>query len=308
MTLFNRGKTNPELFPDLEKLRGDRKDDLEALKGRRWDAVIDTSGYVPRHVKMSAQLLAPSVDFYVFVSTVSVYADFENPYMDEDYPVGKLEDETVEKVDMETYGPLKALCEQAAEAAMPGRVANVRPGLIVGPLDRSDRFTYWPARVARGGEVLAPGDGTDFTQFIDVRDVAEFLVMCIERRIAGVYNVDSPPDSLTMRQLLETCRTVIPTDATFTWVPTDFLDEHEVAPWSEMPCWLPVAVEPSIGRISTARARRAGLGRRPIEETIRDTLDWWQREPAERHENMRSGMKPERESEVLAAWHARQGG
>ncbi|MFO7653390.1 MAG: NAD-dependent epimerase/dehydratase family protein [Candidatus Krumholzibacteriia bacterium] len=308
VTLFNRGRTNPELFPDLEKLHGDRDDDLDALRNRRWDVVIDNSGYVPRHVRLSAELLAPAVDHYIFISTISVYADFDPPYLDETYPVGTLEDEGVEEVTGTTYGPLKALCERAAETAMPGRTTVVRPGLIVGPLDRSDRFTYWPARVHRGGEVLAPGDGTDFTQFIDVRDLAEFIVHCAEQRPGGIYNADAPPDSLTMHQFLETCRTAIAGDARLTWVDADFLAEHEVAPWSQMPVWLPPGLEPAMGRISTARARRAGLGRRPLEATIRDTLAWWLTEPEERRARPRAGITAEREAELLAAWHARRSG
>jgi 2'-hydroxyisoflavone reductase len=161
ITLFNRGKTNPQLYPELEKLRGDRNGDLEALAGRQWDAVIDTSGYYPRVVKMSAELLAPNVGHYTFISSISVYRDFKTPDMTEAAPVGTIDDPTIEEITGETYGPLKALCEQAAEAAMPGRVANIRPGLIVGPRDRSDRFTYWPVRIARGGEVLCPGNGDD---------------------------------------------------------------------------------------------------------------------------------------------------
>src|SRR5688572_29497367 len=170
-TLFHRGLTNPGLFPDLEHLRGDRDGGLAALQGRTWDAVIDPSGYVPRIVRASAELLADAVEHYTFISSISVYPSFPTPGMDESSPVGTLEDPTVEDVPAH-YGPLKALCEQAAEAAMPGRVFHVRAGLIVGPNDPSDRFTYWPVRVAKGGDVLAPGSPERPVQIIDVRDLA----------------------------------------------------------------------------------------------------------------------------------------
>ena len=202
LTLFNRGKTNPGLFPDIEKLRGDRNGDLKALEGRSWDAVIDTSGYVPRHVRDSARLLSKAVGHYVFISTVSVYADFKAEGMDESAPVGTLPDPTVEQVTGETYGPLKALCEKAAEEAMPGHVANVRPGLIVGPGDPTDRFSYWPVRVAKGGDVLAPGNPDTAVQFIDVRDLAAWSVKLVEDGHAGVYNAVGPKARLTMQELL----------------------------------------------------------------------------------------------------------
>ncbi len=304
MTLFNRGRTNPHLFPDLEKLRGDRDGDLTALEGRDWDAVIDTSGYIPRVVKMSADLLAPHVQQYVFISSISVYGVMDNPGVDESTPPQTMDDETVEEITNDTYGPLKALCEQAAERSLPGRVTNIRPGLIVGPGDRTDRFTYWPARISRGGEVLAPGSGGDYAQFIDVRDLAEWIIHCIERRVTGVFNADSPADSLMIRELLETCRSVSGSDAVFTWADEEFLKEHEVAAWSDMPVWAG-SEEMGWGRVVTAKARKSGLGRRPVSETVRDTLDWFRTLPEERRLNLRSGLKPEREAELLAAWHAR---
>ncbi len=308
MTLFNRGRTNPHLFPDLEKLRGDRDGDLTALEGRDWDAVIDTSGYVPRIVKMSAELLAPHVRQYVFISSISVYAAFPIEGIDETSPVGTLEDETVEEITGGSYGPLKALCEQAAERALPGRATNIRPGLIVGEQDRSDRFTYWPARMARGGEVLAPGDGGDFIQFIDVRDLAEWIIACIENDVTGVFNATSPPATLTMGEFLETCRRVSGSDATLTWADADFLAEQEVEPWSDMPVWVPATGdEPGFGRVSTRRAQEKGLRCRPVSETVRDTLEWFGTLPEERRNKLRAGLDPEREAAVLAAWHALKG-
>jgi len=309
ITLFNRGKTNPQLYPELEKLRGDRNGDLEALAGRQWDAVIDTSGYYPRVVKMSAELLAPNVGHYTFISSISVYRDFKTPDMTEAAPVGTIDDPTIEEITGETYGPLKALCEQAAEAAMPGRVANIRPGLIVGPRDRSDRFTYWPVRVARGGEVLCPGNGDDFIQIIDVRDLGEWLVMLSEHRITGVYNADSAPRAITMGSLLAKCREVCNPQAELTWTDAEFLAEQEVQAWSNMPCWVPAeGDEVAFALVSTTKAQAAGLGRRPLDDTIRDTLAWWQQQPAERRQKMRAGMDPEREVEVLKAWHERARG
>ena len=305
VTLFNRGRSNPDMFLDLETLIGDRDGQLDALKGREWDAVIDTCGYVPRIVKMSADLLRDHVEHYVFISTISVFADFNEMNLDEDSAVGKLEDETTEDVTAETYGPLKALCEQAAERSMPGRVCNIRPGLIVGPLDRSDRFTYWPARVSRGGEVLAPHAPTEPTQMIDARDLAEFIVHGIERRVTGVFNADSPPGEMTMGEMLETCKRVSGSNALFTWADQDFLAEQGVAAWSDLPCWIPKTMEAGAGTVRVDRALAEGLTYRPMTETVRDTLDWWKTVPEARKLEMRSGLKAEREAEVLALWHAR---
>ena len=207
VTLFNRGRENPDLFHGkVEKLVGDRDGDLAALKGRKWDAVIDTSGYFPRVVKDSARLLADTVDHYTFISTISVYEDFSQPGIEETAPVGKLEDETVEDIGAGAYGPLKALCEQAVEEVMPGRSLIVRPGLIVGPYDPTDRFTYWPSRIAKGGEVLAPGDGTSPVQFIDARDLAEWVLTMTERKQTGVFNATGPEERLEMKGFLETVR------------------------------------------------------------------------------------------------------
>ncbi|HOX25848.1 MAG TPA: SDR family oxidoreductase [Candidatus Krumholzibacteria bacterium] len=307
LTLFNRGRTNPHLFPDLEKLQGDRDGDLEALAGRRWDAVIDTSGYVPRQVRLSAGLLGPNVGHYVFISSISVYRDLSVPGMDESAPLASLADPASEDITDATYGALKALCEQAAEDAMPGRVTAIRPGLIAGPRDRSDRFTYWPVRVERGGEVLAPGTPADPIQFIDVRDLAEFVVHALERRLAGAYNCDSPAGLYTMGTLLGACREVTGSDAVFTWCDARFLAEHRVAPWTDLPCWVPAeGADRGFGQVSTERARAAGLGRRPLATTARDTLAWWKQQPADRREHLLAGLSPEREVAVLRAWRNRR--
>src|SRR5579885_1733748 len=213
ITLFNRRQHNGELFPEVEKLRGDRNGDLSALEGRRWDAAIDTSGYFPRVVRASAQKLSGAVDHYTFISSISVYADFTQVGMDENAPVGTLKDESVEEITGESYGPLKVLCEQAAEQAMPGRVLNIRPGLIVGPHDPSDRFTYWPRRLARGGDVLAPGRPERLVQLIDVRDLAEWNIRAAEARLTGLFNATGPSGELTMAQVIDACRNVAESDA-----------------------------------------------------------------------------------------------
>src|ERR1039457_1056041 len=226
ITLSNRGKTNPGLFPDLEKLQGDRSGDLKSLEGRAWDAVVDTSGYVPRQVKASATLLAPRVSQYVFISSISVFSDLSKPGVDETGPVAILEDPAVENVGEGTYGGLKALCEKAAEAAMPGRVTNVRPGLIAGPNDGTDRFTYWPVRVARGGEGLSPEAAQDIVPLIDVRGLPTSIVKRIDTKTMGVFNATSAP--LRMGEVLDACKVAGGGDARFTWVKAAFLAAQKV--------------------------------------------------------------------------------
>jgi len=307
VTLFNRGKTRPGLFPDLEKLHGDReKDDIKALDGRKWDAVVDTSANVPRWVRKAAEVLGPNVGHYVYISSISVYADTSKPGADETAPVATIDDPTTEKIDGRTYGALKALSEKAAETAMPGKVAVVRPGLIVGPDDPSDRFTYWPVRVARGGEVLAPGSAEDPIQLIDVRDLGEFLVRLIEDRTRGVFNATGPGSSLTMGQTLNACRQVSGSDATFTWVDPDFLEKQGVQPWSDMPAWVPNRGETAgFAKVNITRALGAGLTFRPIADTARATLEWFKTLPEARRSKLRAGISPEREAKVLAAWKSR---
>ena len=314
VTLFNRGTTNPELFPQVEKLRGDRDGNLAALTGRQWDAALDVAGYVPRLVRASAALLADAVRHYTFISTISVYADYKVRGIGEDAPVGRLDDETVEEVTGGTYGPLKALCEGAAEAALPGRVLTIRPGLIVGPHDPTDRFTYWPYRVAQGGDVLAPGRPERPVQFVDARDLAEWNLRMAASRRAGVYNATGPDDELTMGRLLEECKAVSGSDARFVWVDEAFLLEREVGPWMELPLWIPETQTEMAGfmRVSCKRAIADGLTFRPLSETIQATLDWNAARPelrlAERDYGVplpRAGMKPERERELLEAWRTR---
>src|ERR671921_353599 len=229
-TLFNRGLHEPELFPEVEKIEGNREGDLSALRGRCWNAVIDTCGYVPRVVGASARLLAGAVDHYTFISSISVYSEAIAPGADEEAPVWELPDPTVEEVTGETYGGLKALCERAAEEEMPGRVMNVRPGLISGPHDPTDRFTYWPRRISAGGEVLAPDSEERTVQYIDVRDLAVWIVGMSEERLAGTYNATGPDYGLTMGRVLEECEAVGGAGAEVVWVSEDFLEDHGVEP------------------------------------------------------------------------------
>ena len=302
LTLFNRGQSNPGLFPEVETLTGDRGGDLAALRGRTWDAAIDTCGYFPRLVRHSAEFLSQAVEHYTFVSSLSVYANSSQPNMDENSATGKLADETIEEITGETYGPLKALCEQAAEAAMPGRVLSVRAGLIVGPYDRSDRFTYWPWRIAQGGEVLAPGHPQNGVQFIDVRDLAAWIIRGIEQRLAGAYNVVGPAQPLPMETLLSTCRQVSGSAAHFTWVGESFLLAQGVQPWIEMPLWIPASDPESAGffAFNIQKALETGLTFCPLEETVSATLEWLQKRPQDH--TWRAGLDLARETRLLQDW------
>jgi 2'-hydroxyisoflavone reductase len=306
LTLFNRGKTNPGLFPDLEQLHGDRNVSLSALEGRSWDAVVDTSGYFPRQIRMATDALKGRAGQYVFISSISVYADTSKPGMDETAKVATIPDETTEKITEESYGALKALSEKAAETAMPGRVTIIRPGLIVGPGDTSDRFTYWPVRVSRGGEVLAPGTPADPVQFIDVRDLGEFIVKALDTRTTGVFNATGPATPLPIGTLLGTCKAASGSDARFGWVEASFLAKMKVVPFVDMPVWeVPEGETAGANRVSNARAVAKGLTFRALPVTVKETLDWWRTLPKERQEKLKAGISPAREAEVLKAWRER---
>lgn len=313
VTLFNRGSQSAP-FADVETIRGDRNRDLAKLQGRRWDAVIDTCGYLPRAVKDAAETLSGSVARYVFISSQSAYADVSVRGVDETAPLRTLTDEQLERayaIDTagqpsyaELYGGLKALCEQAAEQAMPKRVLIVRPGLIVGPYDYTDRFTYWVLRAARGGEVLAPGRPARSVQLIDARDLAEWIVSMIERDATGTYNANRSPNTLTMQNVLDECKSVSATDAYFTWASEAFLREEKVAAWSEMPLWLPEEEAPQLAGfmfINCDKALAAGLRIRPLRETIRDTLT--RARDALHDTALKAGIDAERERELQRRWH-----
>jgi 2'-hydroxyisoflavone reductase len=309
VTVFNRGKTNPGTLPaGVEQLIGDRNGKLDALKGRDWDAVIDNPSTLPRWVRDAATLLKGHADQYMHISTISVYADNSKPNADETAATIVLEDPTIEEVTSgETYGGLKALAEKEAEKAFPGKTTIVRPGLIVGAGDNSDRFSYWPARIARGGEVLAPGNPTDRVQFIDARDLGEWTIRLLEQKTYGTFDATGPRDPLTMAEMLYGIKGITTAGAQFTWVPAAFLEEQKVAPWMDMPVWVPTEGDSAgFGSRNVSKAVAAGLTFRSLADTAQNTLNFYQARPAERNEKVRAGIKPEREKEVLAAWHKAQ--
>jgi len=272
VTIFTRGRTNADLFPGAEHLTGDRDGDLAALAGRTWDGVVDTSGYVPRVVRQSAELLRPSVGRYVFVSSISVYADPSRP-LDESSPLAALEDPFSENVEAD-YGALKAACEHVVDEVFGGRGASVRAGLIVGPHDPTDRFTYWPRRLAEGGDVLAPGDPAAPVQLVDARDLGAWLVRLAEDGPGGVFNATGPVERLTLGALLDEANAVVGAGARLVWVDDATLLEAEVGPWMELPLWLPGDEYAGMMRADNRRAVEAGLRFRPVAETVLDTLVW----------------------------------
>ncbi|MCU0496328.1 MAG: NAD-dependent epimerase/dehydratase family protein [Anaerolineae bacterium] len=304
VTTFNRGKTNDALFQQVEKLYGDRNGNLTALKGQTWDAVIDTCGYVPRIVRDSVELLKDSVGHYTFISTISVYADFSKPNMDETADVSVLEDQTVEEVNGETYGGLKALCEQAAESVMPGRVLNVRAGLIVGPNDPTDRFTYWVHRIAAGGDVLAPDNPEYLVQFIDVRDLAAWCINMAERQQGGTFNATGPDYRLSIGTMLSACQDLTQSNAHLVWMNSDFLLENEAQPWSELPLWIPsqMATHAAMNQINISKAIGAGLTFRPLNETLSATWEWDRTRLGDYV--LRAGLTREKETTLLNKWSA----
>ena len=309
VSMFNRGKTNPGLFPGVEHLQGDRNANIDALLGREWDAVIDNPATLPRWVRESAQLLREKAGQYVFISTLSVYRDHSRPGMDESDPVAVLDDPTVETISGETYGGLQAAAEEEARKAFGTRATIVRPGLIVGPGDNTDRFTYWPVRIARGGEVLAPGDPLNPVQIIDARDLGEWTIRLVEQKTFGTFNAIGPAGELTMSEMLGGIRAVVsgsvPVD--LTWVPVNFLEAQKVAPWSDMPAWIPAAGEyAGFGRRSNAKAIAAGLTFRPLADTARATLEYHESRSEDRKAKMRAGIAADREQQVLAAWKAKE--
>jgi 2'-hydroxyisoflavone reductase len=313
VTTFNRGKTHPdELPPEVEQLVGDRNGNLDALKNRKWDVVIDNPTTLPVWVRDAAQILKGNVERYVFISTISVYTESSN---------GPDENSTLEKYDgpdpyretleamkasgYKTYGPLKALSEQEAEKWFPGKTLIIRPGLIVGPRDETDRFTYWPVRIDRGGEVLAPGSPNDPVQFIDARDLAEWTIRMVENRETGIYNATGPAKPLTIGGMLEQMKGALNANAKLTWLSEDFLKQQKVEPWSDMPVW--TGAGSGLARAKIDRALAKGLTFRSLGEIARQTLAWFKSLPQNRQSKLRAGLTSEREAEVLAAWHKARG-
>lgn len=318
VTLFNRGKHSS--VTDVATIHGDRNSDLARLAGGRWDAVIDTSGYLPRAVKASAKVLADS-GAYIFISSLSVYADFSAAGINETAPLATMTNAQVDEANAidargqssaltygKLYGGLKALCEREVKAAFPASHLIVRPGLIVGPYDYTDRFTYWVERVAAGGEVLAPGRPEQFVQFIDARDLAEWIVQMIERQQTGIYNANGKPADVTMAALLNEIRLTTSSDASFTWVDETFLSREQVAPWTELPLWLPEQAAPHMRGfmfVNCDKASAAGLVTRPLKETIADTSSW--RQTVGTSEPLQAGLVRDKEDALLRKWRDRDG-
>ena len=294
VTIFTRGRTNAGLYPEAEHLVGDRDGGLDALAGRAWDGVVDTSGYVPRVVRQSAELLRDAVERYVFVSSVSVYADFSRP-ISEETPVAELEEPESEDVEAD-YGALKAACERVVEGVFGERGTNVRAGLIVGPHDPTDRFTYWPRRLAERGDVLAPGSPDAPVQFVDARDLAAWLLRLAEHGPGGAFNATGPAEPLTLGDLLERATAALGSDASLVWTDEQRIVDAGVQPWTELPLWIPGDDYAGMEQADASRARAAGLVFRPLEETVRDTLAW-SLDAGEQ----RSTLTREREAEILAA-------
>ncbi len=307
VTHFNRGRRDAEV-ENVETLLGDRKGQLDSLKGRRWDAVVDNTGYIPKFVKLSSELLAPNAGYCLFISSISAYASFARPN-DEDSPRGVLANPEQEQITNDSYGPMKALCEDHVRQAFGARSSIVRPGYIVGLLDPTDRFTYWPVRIARGGQMAAPGAPADPIQVIDVRDLARFMLDLVDRRVDGSFNAVTPPGAITMGGLIDSSRRISGADTPVTWIDEDFLasvlkpEEMNFAPWSPMR-----GEEAGASLTGVKRSLAEGLTSRSLDDTVRDTLAWHATRAPERQAELRSGLSVEQEARLLAAWNARKTG
>ncbi len=307
VTHFNRGKRDADGVENVETLHGDRKGQLDSLKDRKWDVVVDNTGYIPKYEKMSADLLAPNTGYCLYISSISAYASFEKPN-DIGSPTGVLANLDQEEITNDSYGPMKALCEQYVRDAYGARSSIVRPGYIVGPLDPTDRFTYWPVRVAQGSDMAAPGTPADPIQIVDVRDLVAFMLDLVDRRVDGYFNAVTPPGAVTMGQLMDSSLRVSGADTKITWIDEDFLaanlkpEEMNFAPWSPMK-----GAEAGGSLTGISHSLKEGLRSRPLDEIVRDTLAWHETRPAERKAALRSGFKPEQEAAILALWRARPG-
>lgn len=312
VTVFNRGRTHPgELPAEAEQLIGDRNGPLDALKGRTWDVVIDNPATLPVWVRDAAQVLKGNADRYVYISSTSVYADVSKTGLEETMPLAKYNgpdamketNATMRAGNFALFGPLKAQSEAEAEKWFPGKTLVIRPGYIVGPGDETDRFTYWPLRVERGGEILAPGQASDPVQIIDARDLAEWTVRMVEQGAVGPFNAVGPKTKLTMGQMLSQMKQTTKSDARFTWVDDEFLKAQKII--DDIPIWTSPK-GPEIGYLTTnsQKAIRHGLTFRPLPDTTKATLEWFHKQTPDRQSKMRAGIKADREREVLAAWHA----
>lgn len=300
LTLFNRGRTNTHLFPDVEKLVGDRNDNLKALEGRRWDAVIDNSGYTPQQVRLSVDLLKNACDQYLFTSTRSVYTDYTLDIMDEDAPLGPRE---IPEAEWDGYGPNKVLAERIVQEGFGGKTLITRPPVIVGPGDRSDRFTYWVDRIDDGGEILVQGDPVDPVQFVDVRDLAEFYVHLLENETRGIFNTEGPGSALNASGLVHGIKAITSTPSAFTWVSWDFLLAEGETPQGSLAFWQPPRGRYlNYGRMVNTRAIAAGMTFRPLAVIAKDTLDWHRTRSEAEQETLRTGLSRDREAQLLAKW------
>ena len=300
ITLFNRGRTNTHLFPEAEKLVGDRNNDLTALEGRKWDAVIDNSGYTPQQVELSVSLLKDACDQYLFTSTRSVYHDFTSAVMDEDAPLGPRD---IPESEWDGYGPNKVLAERVVMEGFGARTLITRPPIIVGPGDRTDRFTYWVDRIDDGGDILVQGEPTDPVQFVDVRDLSEFYVHLLENTTRGIFNTEGPGFSLITAGLIHGIRAITSTPSSFHWVGWDFLINEGETPQGSLPFWQPPRGRYlNYGHMDNSRAIAAGLRFRPLADIARDTLDWHRTRSADAQANLRVGLSREREAELLKMW------
>lgn len=313
VSIFTRGRSEAQL-PDVEQLVGDRNNDLSALAGRSWDVVLDNNARDYRWVQLTTEALKDSAEHYLFVSSISAYAVegmgyqhvdrvLREPIIREDSPRFRPPEGWTDG-DEAPYGLTKALSEDIAHAAFPGRTTVVRPGLIVGPGDPTDRFTYWPVRIHAGGEVLAPGNPDHAMQVVDQRDLTEWIVRLAENGTYGDFNATGPTARLSMGEMLSGIRAVTSTPVSFTWVEERFLQEQGARPWSDIPAWMP---GDPLSFVDVSKAVSAGLTFRPLAETTRDTLEWDETRPAAERENRQAGMTRERERQILDAWHARRG-
>lgn len=316
ITLFNRG-TNKEIFPEVEHLIGDRDSDLSLLKNRKWDVAIDTCGFAPHQIKKAAAVLGDNIEYYTYISSISVYKDWIPHNITEDYLLQSMPKDKLKAVEegsishYEYYGALKVLCEAEAEKHWPGRVLHIRAGLLVGPFDYTDRLPYWVQRIEQGGKVMVPGHPDRPVQLIDIKDLATWVFNMAEIRKAGTFNLTGPDYELTMAELLNTCKAVTNSDAEFVWADEQFVLEHKIQPWTEMPLWIPEHFpleeekEPWKGsfRISIEKAVAAGLSFRPLEDTIHDVYRW----EMDRQDTVRkAGISRDKEQELLKTWFQKE--